>query len=98
MSGGKVFDTLEQGSLAALNGHGVAMADPRLISEALNNGLLALPFREAVATGDGYYVVWPKNAARGKSIDLLLNWLSVHIPPLPSHDILYLYADKRHKY
>ncbi|ELY4322577.1 LysR substrate-binding domain-containing protein [Cronobacter turicensis] len=98
MSGGKVFDTLEQGSLAALNGHGVAMADPRLISEALNNGLLALPFSEAVATGDGYYVVWPKNAARGKSIDLLLNWLSVHIPPLPSHDILYLYADKRHKY
>ncbi|EGT5761165.1 LysR substrate-binding domain-containing protein [Cronobacter sakazakii] len=97
MSGGKVFDTLEQGTLAALNGHGVAIVDLRLALEAVNNGLLALPFREAVATGDAYYIVWPKNTARKKSIALLLDWLNVPIPALPSRDILYLTADEKHK-
>lgn len=50
MSSGMVFDTLEQGSIAAMNGHGIAIAD-HLTLDALKSGLLGLPFREAIATG-----------------------------------------------
>lgn len=90
MSGGVVFDTLEQGSLAAMNGHGVAMADLRLTAEALESGLLALPFREAIVTGDGYYIVWPKNSLRKQSIDSLLDWLNRHAPGEPSQNVVCL--------
>ncbi len=51
MSSGMVFDTLEQGSIAAMNGHGIAIADLHLTLDALKSGLLGLPFREAIATG-----------------------------------------------
>lgn len=96
MSGGIVFDTLEQGSLAAMHGHGVAMADLRLTLDALKSGLLALPFREAIATGDGYYLVWPKNSLRGQSIERLLAWLNLNAPVVPSLDIVCLdFNEKR---
>ncbi|TFB20126.1 LysR family transcriptional regulator [Lelliottia nimipressuralis] len=95
VSGGIVFDTLEQGSLAAMNGHGVAMADLCLTREALEGGLLALPFREAIATGDGYYIVWPKNSLRTQSIECLLTWLNFHTPVVPSLDIVYLDDDEK---
>ena len=96
MGGGIVFDTLEQGSLAAMHGHGVAMADLRLTLDALKSGLLALPFREAIATGDGYYLVWPKNSLRGQSIERLLAWLNLNAPVVPSLDIVCLdFNEKR---
>lgn len=94
MSFGKVFDTLEQGSIAAINGHGVAVSDLSLTAEALNSGLLALPFKEAVATGDGYYLVWPKNSCRYQSVERLLHWLSAHTPLLPPLEIAYLDSEK----
>ena len=93
MSGGLVFDTLEQGSLAAMHGHGVAMADLRLTLDALKSGLLALPFREAIATGDGYYLVWPKNSLRRQSIERLLAWLNLNAPVVPSLNIVCLDYD-----
>lgn len=80
---GKVFDTLEQGNLAALSGHGVSVGDLLLSLEAINSGLLALPFRDAVATGDGYYLVWPKNTSKQKNMTLLQDWLGAHVPKLP---------------
>ncbi len=46
-----VFDTLEQGSIAAMNGHGIAIADLHLTLDALKSGLLGLPFREALRRG-----------------------------------------------
>ena len=94
MSRGAVFDTLEQGSSAAMNGHGVAIADLLLSLDALNSGLLALPFKEAIATGDGYYIVWPKNSLRKKSIECLLDWLDLHAPVIPSLDIICLEYDE----
>lgn len=57
-----VFDTLEQGTQAALFGHGITIADWFLTRPAIENHLLALPFPEAVATGDGYYLVYPTNS------------------------------------
>ena len=93
MSGGLVFDTMEQGSHAAMHGHGVAMADLRLTLDSLKSGLLALPFREAIATGDGYYLVWPINSLRRQSIERLLALLNLNAPVVPSLNIVCLDYD-----
>ncbi|MFC6377248.1 LysR substrate-binding domain-containing protein [Tatumella terrea] len=90
LSHGKVFDTLEQGNLAALSGHGISVGDLLLSTEAVRNGLLSLPFPEAVATGDGYYLVWPENSVRSQNVELLLKWLKRHIPQPPDEDVIYL--------
>lgn len=90
ISGGKVFDTLEQGNLAALSGHGVSVGDLLLSTEALRSGLLTLPFPEAVATGDGYYLVWPENSAIKQNIETLLKWLKRHVPQIPEQNLIYL--------
>ncbi|AXF74906.1 LysR substrate-binding domain-containing protein [Erwinia tracheiphila] len=89
LSGGKVFDTLEQGNLAAISGHGISVGDLLLSLEAINSGLLSLPFEEAVATGDGYYLVWPANSPRIKNIELLYDWLKKSAPTLPQRNLVY---------
>ncbi|MGE0970398.1 LysR substrate-binding domain-containing protein [Klebsiella sp. WOUb02] len=61
LSQGLVFDSLEQGNMAAMSGHGVSVGDLLLSQQALRAGLLTLPFPQAVATGEGYYLVWPAN-------------------------------------
>ncbi len=79
-----------------MSGHGIAMADLRLSAEALKGGLLVPPFREAIATGDGYYIVWPKNSLRKQGIEHLQDWLNLNTPVVPSLDIVCLdYNDKR---
>lgn len=81
---GIVFDTLEQGTMAAMSGHGVSIGDLLLNLPAIRAGLLALPFSTAIATGEGYYLVWPKNTLSPQPIALLLDFLNQHIPgPLP---------------
>ncbi|HAT8003474.1 TPA: LysR family transcriptional regulator [Citrobacter koseri] len=77
---GKVFDTLEQGNQAAIRGHGVSVGDLLLSLEAVKSGLLALPFNEAVATGEGYYLVWPQDTAFEKDIALLYDRLKRAAP------------------
>ncbi|EPG9891714.1 TPA: LysR family transcriptional regulator [Klebsiella variicola] len=94
ISGGKVFDTLEQGNLAALSGHGVSVGDLLLSSEAIRSGLLTTPFPEAVATGDGYYLVWPENSAITQNIEMLLNWFTRHIPQFPEDNLIYVSSHK----
>ncbi|MDH1843763.1 LysR family transcriptional regulator [Aeromonas caviae] len=80
LASGKVFDTLEQGNMAAISGHGISVGDLLLSQEAIANGLLALPFHQAVATTDGYYLVWPRHSARRKHIDSLRRWLTDAVP------------------
>lgn len=81
---GKVFDTLEQGYLAAIGGHGVAIGDLLLSQEALTSELLTLPFNDAVATGDGYWLVWPQGSSQTPDIDRLYAHLKKAIPqPVP---------------
>lgn len=75
--------TLEQGNMAAISGHGISVGDLLLSLNALRDGLLALPFPQAVATGDGYYFVWPGNAPFSAARDTLLSWLRDHLPTLP---------------
>lgn len=86
---GKVFDTLEQGNLAALSGHGVSVGDLLLSLAAIESGLLAVPFREAVATGDGYYLVWPANSAKKTETGILLNALKQQAPTRPENGLVY---------
>lgn len=87
---GKVFDTLEQGNMAAISGHGISVGDLLLSLHALRDGLLTLPFPQAVATGDGYYFVWPANASIGAAHEILLDWLRQHTPPAPPAGIARL--------
>ena len=87
---GKVFDTLEQGSLAAMSGHGVSVADLLLSLAAIQAGMLALPFKDAVATGEGYYLVWPKASTRLRNIELLYRWLKEAAPSASSADLNWL--------
>ncbi|MDM4221826.1 LysR substrate-binding domain-containing protein [Klebsiella pasteurii] len=82
---GIVFDTLEQGTMAVMSGHGVSIGDLLLNLPAIRAGLLALPFSTAIATGEGYYFVWPKNTLSPQPIALLQRFLNQHIPgPLPA--------------
>ena len=90
LAGGKVFDTLEQGNLAALSGHGVSVGDFLLSLDAINSGLLSLPFNEAVATGDAYYLVWPEGSAKEQNIELLLSWLRLHVRALPANNLVFI--------
>lgn len=69
--------------MAAISGHGISVGDLLLSLNALRDGLLALPFTQAVATGDGYYFVWPGNTPFSAARDTLLSWLRDHLPALP---------------
>ena len=80
ISGGKVFETLEQGSMAAISGHGVSIGDLLLSLDAVRDGLLALPFTQAAATGDGYYLVWPKRASDPAAIRSLYDFMLQNVP------------------
>lgn len=57
---GQLFDMLELGIVAAARGYGVSIGDWLLVAEDVNAGHLGLPWPTAVASGDGYYLVWPK--------------------------------------
>ncbi len=84
--GGTVFDTLEQAYQAALSGHGVAVGDLLLSLPAIKQNHLALPFPQAVKTGDSYWLVWPKGSPRRENIALLGAFLRERIPTaVPPH-------------
>ena len=87
---GKVFDTLEQGIQAAAGGHGVSVGDLLLCLSAVKDNLLSFLFNEAVATGDGYYLVWPKASAAESRIKRLYEHLIPLFPTtIPDYLILY---------
>ncbi len=87
---GKVFDSLEQGNMAAISGHGVSVGDLLLSQAAIAQGLLATPFSEAVSTGEGYYLVWPENSARQRNIDALQRFLLGQAPQVITSGIVFL--------
>lgn len=60
LKGGQVFDTLELGMIAAARGYGVSMGDLLMVAEDVAQGRLSLPWPTAVASGENYYLVWPK--------------------------------------
>lgn len=88
LSKGHLFDTLEQGNQAAIGGHGVSIGDVALSLNALQNGLLALPFSRVVGTGDGYYLVSPVDSSKQQGIAHLGTHLLARTP-----DVVHLLAE-----
>jgi DNA-binding transcriptional LysR family regulator len=89
---GQVFDTLDQGISAAQQGLGISVVDLVLASADLAAGSLATPFPQAVATGDGYYMVWLKSSPKARQMHRLRDYLLTQVPPLSRKDISYLYG------
>lgn len=75
LKGGQVFDTLELGMIAAARGYGVSMGDLLMVAEDVAQGRLSLPFRTAVASGENYYLVWPKTRPGGERLRRLSDFL-----------------------
>ncbi|MEK1943941.1 MAG: LysR substrate-binding domain-containing protein [Pseudomonas sp.] len=89
LKGGQVFDILELGMVAAARGYGVSIGDLVMIAEDVAQGRLGLPWRSAVASGDSYFLVWPK-AKRGQARyqrlrDYLLNEVAAMQLPVVVH-------------
>ncbi len=87
---GKVFDSLEQGIVAAICGHGVSIGDLVLCAQALEQGQLVAPLAQAAGTGDGYYLVWPENTLKKGNIDRLYHFLHSRVPAVNLPGMQYL--------
>ncbi|QXI28383.1 LysR substrate-binding domain-containing protein [Pseudomonas vanderleydeniana] len=75
LKGGQVFDTLELGMIAAARGYGVSMGDLLMVAEDVAQGRLSLPWPTAVASGEKYYLVWPKTRPGGERLRRLSDFL-----------------------
>ncbi len=90
LKGGQVFDTLELGMVAAARGYGVSIGDLVMIAEDVAQGRLGLPWRSAVASGDSYFLVWPK-ARRGQArYQRLREYLLAEVAAMQLPDVVHL--------
>lgn len=90
LRGGQVFDTLELGMVAAARGYGVSIGDLVMVAEDVAHGRLALPWRSAVASGDSYFLVWPK-ARRGQArYQRLRDYLVTEVKSMQLPDVVHL--------
>jgi len=69
------FETRNFAIAAAIRGLGVAIIDPLLVQEALQDGLLIQPFTQALPTRSAYYLVWPTNREESKELSVFKAWL-----------------------
>ncbi|ABC31027.1 Transcriptional regulator [Hahella chejuensis KCTC 2396] len=74
-SSGLIFDTLDMPVTVAMQGHGVALADPLFIMDELKNGILTTPRNHSHDSGWGYYFVHQKLRASDPSILTFKRWL-----------------------
>lgn len=68
------FATLDLAVSAAIQGFGIAVGDITLAKQDLDSGRLIMPNPNTVASGNGYYLVRPRNI-QNPSLDLLFEWL-----------------------
>lgn len=87
---GILFDSLELGIGAAIQGRGVSVADLALVSGELRRGALVLPFEQAVRTGDSYYLVWPKESDEPAALGRLREYLLQHLPQMADRRVSLL--------
>ncbi len=73
---GLVFDTLELALTAAVQGHGVAIGDPRMAADRLETGELVTPFTHVAQNGLGYFLVYPPQRAAQPKIRALAEVLT----------------------
>lgn len=74
-SRGLVFDTLELTLAAAMEGHGVAIGDPRMARDRLRAGTLVTPFDDVAQNGLSYFLVYPPQRAAQPKIRALADIL-----------------------
>ena len=87
-----IFDTLDQGISAAQQGAGIAVVDLLLAQGELDSGRLVMPFPQAVATAEGYYLTWPRSSPQARQVRALGEFLRARVPQPPLHGVDYLYS------
>ena len=83
LQSGQLFDMLELGIVAAARGYGVSIGDLLLVAEDVAAGRLGLPWPEAVASGDSYYLVWPRARRGQQRYNQLAAFLQAEVASLP---------------
>ncbi|WP_409283559.1 LysR substrate-binding domain-containing protein [Pseudomonas protegens] len=97
---GTVFDSLDQAISAAMAGHGLSIGDLHLVAQDIRDGRIGLPFPSAVASGDGYYLVWLRDSSNQERIARLRTFLLsqvADISDLHLHDRAPGSASGRHE-
>ena len=79
---GQVFDTVDMSLAAATRGQGVAIADPALLRESLDNGVLVMPFKRRVASGMSYFLTYPAQRAGARKLQAFQAWLLAQVEPV----------------
>lgn len=59
---------------ASLDG-GVAIAVKLFVQRQLQNGSLVAPFTDICASGEGYYLTWPRNRTPSQTLMKFLSWI-----------------------
>ncbi|MHC6529879.1 LysR substrate-binding domain-containing protein [Vibrio proteolyticus] len=71
----QIFSTLDQAMNAAQRGFGIAVGDVTLAQQDLSLHRLCQPFKQAVRSGQSYYLLWPQEADNDM-IHSLLQWFA----------------------
>lgn len=71
----QVFDTLDMCLQAAARGQGVAIADPTILTEALESGALVMPFDAHAESGNAYFLTYPPERIGQRKVELFEAWL-----------------------
>jgi len=71
----QVYETRNFAIQAAVDGLGVAVVDPSLVTGEIESGRLIQPFRKTLTGENAYYQVYPQSKASDTSIVALQNWL-----------------------
>lgn len=69
---------------AAVEGLGVAVAQPEFVQDELASGRLIAPFRQVVATGKRYFIVCPPERRHRPAVARFLSWVQSELPAAPA--------------
>ncbi len=75
----QTFESRNFAIQAAVDGLGIAIVDPSLISHELKAGSLVLPFSETLTDKNAFYFVYPEPSHSLPQISALQNWLLAQV-------------------
>jgi len=71
----QTFETRNFAIQAAIDGVGVAIIDPSLVTDELQGGRLTQPFRQTLPGDNAYYLVTPSNRPESARLQAFRQWL-----------------------
>jgi len=71
----QMFETRNFAIQAAVDGVGIAMVDPSLVTKEIKAGRLVMPFPQTLADKSAYYLVYPEKSASLTRIRQFQEWL-----------------------